>query len=719
MSLVLLPTLSSIAAVPEGSPAKSASLATTSTSTSLITAKSDEWSETSQIIESSTEFEHESVGFDSNREASDAPTESATKISLSKLTMGLLTAAKKSIEEGDFAVAEEAYRQTLLQADILQSTKRVQKINLQLARLLKRMNQFEEAMGIYARLDLKTNKPEVHLEYIRLLHESGATEKALNNCEILLKNHPDFLKAELTAGMITKSKGDLTRALLHFDQYLAMHPKDPLALLETGNLLEKMKQWKQAKILYDKLLEIQPENRQALRNRGNTLVHLEKYELAVKDLTASGMQAIPWVERILRYAKGQIDIANAKNKKEGLKTDTKEVKFSNNQKIQVSQIEEKQESPVNIDIDSTVTPKNKMIAKLKEIDFIEFSPKEKQIEQSMIAIKEPSEDSSKKADFVKDSSNEEASVESISSVTETDINTSFVKLSKAAKQKHQLDELSESSSQINTVSKVNPFTTLTAEKTHKKAARVQDAILPTKGMELVDTRNYQRALPILRLEVKRYPQNKEISNSLRVALQSMSLFDDILRELDRILTHHPNDYDIQLKRSFYLLESGDIEAALETTLPETDPYALYIRATAMKKLGRFKDAQVLQKRLENLDQRFTDHQTGRFLWLVKLKDYLFAYPLGKKLIQANRPWLSFPMAIVSRALDYPVEAVLYLTQTVQDDPKNAKAYFELSQIMDQLERPEDRDIFLQKALSIEPSNDTYKSYHQQLALKNP
>ena len=39
--------------------------------------------------------------------------------------------------------------------------------------------------------------------------------------------------------MITKSKGDLTRALLHFDQYLAMHPKDPLALLETGNLFGK------------------------------------------------------------------------------------------------------------------------------------------------------------------------------------------------------------------------------------------------------------------------------------------------------------------------------------------------------------------------------------------------------------------------------------------------------------------------------------------------
>ena len=103
----------------------------------------------------------------------------------------------------------------------------------------------------------------------------------------------------------------------------------------------------------------------------------------------------------------------------------------------------------------------------------------------------------------------------------------------------------------------------------------------------------------------------------------------------------------------------------------------------------------------------------------KIKRLSICLPSRKKLIQANRPWLSFPMAVVSRALDYPVEAVLYLTQTVQDDPKNAKAYFELSQIMDQLDRPEDRDIFLQKALSIEPSNTIYKSYHQQLALKNP
>ena len=113
--------------------------------------------------------------------------------------MGLLTAAKKSIEKGEYEVAEEAYRQTLLQADISGNHKRVQKVSLQLARLLKRTKQFEEALAIYSRLNLKANKPEVHLEYIRLLHDSGANKKALENCKILLENHPKFIKAELTA----------------------------------------------------------------------------------------------------------------------------------------------------------------------------------------------------------------------------------------------------------------------------------------------------------------------------------------------------------------------------------------------------------------------------------------------------------------------------------------------------------------------------------------
>ena len=647
--------------------------------------------------------------------------------SLSKLTMGLLTAAKKSIEKGEYEVAEEAYRQTLLQSDISSNSTRIQKISLQLARLLKRMKQYEEAMAIYASLELKTHKPEVHLEYIRILHDSGASQKALTNCKVLLQNHPDFLKAELTAGMITKSNGDYVNSLLHFDRYLALRPEDPLALLETGNLLEKMKQWKQAKMLYDKLLQLQPENRQALRNRGNTLVHLEEYELAVKDLTSSGMQTIPWVERLLRYAKGQIDIARAKKNKEMQAVAAAKLIETKSEKtitIRTSQDSTEQEVISTTPALSNSQSKTEMIAKLNQINFVEFSPEDTRInELADPQIKD--EISSPSAEEIP----QKSSPDKIATTQENNLSSSTEKTISSTealatdhsrdKEKSKLEELSIGFKHSETALKALQPKNSPSNKTKKKPAREQDAVLPTKGMELVENRNYQRALPILRLEVKRYPQNRAISNSLRVALQSMSLFDDILRELNRILVHHPNDYKTQLTRSFYLLESGEIEAALETTLPETDPYALYIRATAMKKLGRFKDAQVLQKRLENLDQRFIDHQTGRFLWLVKLKDYLFAYPLGKKLIQANRPWLSFPMAVVSRALDYPVEAVLYLTQTVQDDPKNARAYFELSQIMDQLDRPEDRDIFLQKALSIEPSNDQYKSYHQQLALKNP
>ena len=227
-----------VSAAQEDSSHKMGSSTITSISSSIIPSNSTNVSESSQTIESAANTQQKSSDTNHNLQESSDNSKLVTKSSLSKLTMGLLTAAKKSIEKGEYEVAEEAYRQTLLQEDIFQNTQRVQKVNLQLARLLKRMKQFEEALAIYSRLNLKTNKPEVHLEYIRLLHDSGATEKALSNCRILLENHPDFLKAELTAGMITKSNGDFMSALLHFDRYLAKHPKDPLALLETGNLLE-------------------------------------------------------------------------------------------------------------------------------------------------------------------------------------------------------------------------------------------------------------------------------------------------------------------------------------------------------------------------------------------------------------------------------------------------------------------------------------------------
>ena len=375
------------------------------------------------------------------------------KTTLSKLTMGLLTAAKKSIEKGEYEVAEEAYRQTLLQADISGNHKRVQKVSLQLARLLKRTKQFEEALAIYSRLNLKANKPEVHLEYIRLLHDSGANEKALENCKILLENHPKFIKAELTAGMITKSNGDFMSALLHFDRYLAMHPKDPLALLETGNLLEKMKQWKQAKMLYDKLLELQPDNRQALRNRGNTLVHMEKYELAVKDLTASGMQAIPWVERLLRYAKGQLDIAKARSSKQKIKvvkTKPKDTKSKINLEIETTAVETELKPVSSKQTSPEPEAEKQIIAKLNEIDFIEFSPVDNQIDQKKDIEEKIISRTVDDRDSEEDASLSTAAIDS-KNLVKIDNSTNVNKTSQnAQKERYKLDEISEGSGQIET-----------------------------------------------------------------------------------------------------------------------------------------------------------------------------------------------------------------------------------------------------------------------------
>lgn len=666
----------------------------------------------------------------------------STSSDLSNITMGLLSAARKALNEGDYAVTEEAYRQTLQQPDIANSPSRVKKVKLQLARLLKRAKRIEDSIEIYQSLDFKQHKPEIYLEYIRLLHGAEQNAKALELCKHLLKENPDFFKAELTAAMITKSEGDYLASLLHFDRYLSMRPEDPVALLETGNLLEKMQQWRQARALYDRLISIEPDNQQALRNRGNALVHLGEYQLAVKDLTASGMQDIPWVERLLRYAKSQIDIAEAKadQKKRAqakedqlsksvtdtaISTVNQDILIGNNDndqspttanEISVAKVDnadisptDNQQSitePINSSQDSNLAPSeidNSMLAKLDSIEFIEFSPEgmiSNQTEQTnLIDLVDPEQAAS------------EPHKEAIVNLNQNDLVTSESALIIEPKSNLVSDEQSDPPNFKS--EPVNELPVVT------KIARESQVTLPTKGMELILSRNFQEALPILRLEVKRFPRSLEISQSLRIALQSMSLFDEILQELDRMLIHYPKDYDLELTRSFYLLESGDVHAALKTTLRENDPYALYIQAAAMKKLGRVKDATILQERIKELDSRFSDFETGRFLWLVHLKDYLFAYPLGKKLIKANRPWLCFAMAVVARSLDYPVEAVLYLTQAVQDDPQNAKAYFELSQIMDQLGRPEDRDIFLQKALSIEPSNTEYKSYHQQIALKTP
>ena len=166
---------------------KSASQAKGSASSSALSAELTTVSKTLEIEESQKKtlaatYSKQQTEFNLNN-----PTEinlssslkTEENYSLSKLTMGLLTAAKKSIEKGEYEVAEEAYRQTLLQSDISSNSTRIQKISLQLARLLKRMKQYEEAMAIYASLELKAHKPEVHLEYIRILHDSGASQKAL------------------------------------------------------------------------------------------------------------------------------------------------------------------------------------------------------------------------------------------------------------------------------------------------------------------------------------------------------------------------------------------------------------------------------------------------------------------------------------------------------------------------------------------------------------
>jgi Flp pilus assembly protein TadD len=74
----------------------------------------------------------------------------------------------------------------------------------------------------------------------------------------------------------------------------------------------------------------------------------------------------------------------------------------------------------------------------------------------------------------------------------------------------------------------------------------------------------------------------------------------------------------------------------------------------------------------------------------------------------------YEMARLTWALGNGVEAVLYLTKTVQVDPNNSEAFFLLAKIMHSLQRFEDRDVFIQKAQVLDPESLDIRLWQQSI-----
>jgi|GEM_PF-1799318 len=235
------------------------------------------------------------------------------------------------------------------------------------------------------------------------------------------------------------------------------------------------------------------------------------------------------------------------------------------------------------------------------------------------------------------------------------------------------------------------------------------------GMKAFQDRKYHEAADLLRMEVRKKPLSLQLSEAYLQALQRVKNHEEIINEYERLQRVLPGYVNFDLEKKFYQISLNKFSTVLDG-IPESHPsaFAHFLRSLAFNGLGQGEEARTSLEKASSLDSRFTRLDAGRFLWLVRVKNYQDAYYLGKELITNPSDWMYYEMARITWALGNGVESVLYLTKTVQIDPRNAEAFFLLAKIMHSLQRFEDRDVFIQKAQLLDPDSIEIRLWNQSL-----
>ncbi len=246
------------------------------------------------------------------------------------------------------------------------------------------------------------------------------------------------------------------------------------------------------------------------------------------------------------------------------------------------------------------------------------------------------------------------------------------------------------------------------------AGRPATAVV-SAGTQAFKDRKYHEAVDLLRLEVRKNPHALKLSETYLQALQRLKNYNEIINEYERLQKVLPGYVDFGLEKNFFRLSLNKFNTVLDG-IPEKhpSPYAQFLRSLAFNGLGREEEARKALENAASLDPRFERPDSGSLLWLIRVKNYQDAYYLGKDLITNPSDWMYYEMARLTWALGNGVEAVLYLTKTVQVDPNNSEAFFLLAKIMHSLQRFEDRDVFIQKAQVLDPESLDIRLWQQSI-----
>lgn len=127
------------------------------------------------------------------------------------------------------------------------------------------------------------SSPDLLLEDARVLAQRGRSDQAIYTLEKLLSAFPDHAIAHNDLGFLHYRKGEVEKALAHYEKAISIDRKNPTVLKNLADFyLIELKQTEEALKLYTLVLQEHPRDTEALKAIGSICIQLERYEDALE-----------------------------------------------------------------------------------------------------------------------------------------------------------------------------------------------------------------------------------------------------------------------------------------------------------------------------------------------------------------------------------------------------------------------------------------------------
>jgi tetratricopeptide (TPR) repeat protein len=153
-----------------------------------------------------------------------------------------------------------------------------------LARTLKRLGEFKEALKVYSRLiELAPQDPIIYNDRGNIYVDLGEYELAIQDFDQAIDLNHKYDEAYNNRGNVYANLGKHKRAIEDFNEAIKITSNYAEAYNNRGTSYEALGEYERAIENYSRALKIKPENTIAYNNRGLAYYTLGKYEQAIQD----------------------------------------------------------------------------------------------------------------------------------------------------------------------------------------------------------------------------------------------------------------------------------------------------------------------------------------------------------------------------------------------------------------------------------------------------